>query len=86
MSRHVKAINVDAELLEKARDAMKSKATPSAPSPQLDVEVIEQALRYYLGRRALEQSQAMSDLSEEHALRLAYEELHELRRERRGAA
>ncbi len=86
MSRHVKAIDVDAELLEKARDAMKSKAVPSEPSPQLDAEVIEQALRYYLGRRALEQSQAMSGLSEEQALHLAYEELHELRRERRGAA
>ncbi len=51
-----------------------------------DTEVVERALRSYLGRRALDTSQAMSGLSEEDALRIANEELHAMRRERRSAA
>jgi hypothetical protein len=51
-----------------------------------DAEVVERAMRFYLGRTALETSQAMSELSEEDALRLASEELHAMRRERRIAA
>ena len=51
-----------------------------------DAEVVEQALRAYLGRRALDVSQAMSGLSEEEALRIANEELHAMRRDRRSAA
>jgi hypothetical protein len=39
-----------------------------------------------LGRRALDASQAMSGLSEEEALRVANEELHAMRSERRSAA
>jgi len=51
-----------------------------------DAEVVERALRSYLGRRALDVSQAISQLSEEDALRIANEELHAMRRERRNAA
>ena len=51
-----------------------------------DTEVVERALRSYLGHRALDTSQAMSGLSEEDALRIANEELHAMRRERRSAA
>lgn len=43
-------------------------------------------MRFYLGRRALETSQTMSGLSEEDAMRVANEELHAMRRERRKAA
>jgi ubiquitin len=57
---------------------------PSAEAA--DAEVVERAMRFYLGRRALETSQAMGDLSEEDAMRLANEELHAMRRERRSAA
>lgn len=57
---------------------------PSAEAA--DAEVVERALRFYLGRRALEISQAMSGLSEEDAMRVANEELHAMRRERRSAA
>jgi len=64
-------------LLSKTRDAMK----PAAEAA--DAEVVERAMRFYLGRRALETSQAMSGLSEEDAMRLADEELHAMRRERR---
>lgn len=76
----VKTIDVDAVLLAETREAMK----PSAEAA--DAEVVERAMRFYLGRRALESSQAMSDLSEEDAMRLANEELHAMRRERRSAA
>jgi hypothetical protein len=79
-TRAVKTIDVDAGLLEETRSAMK----PSAEAA--DADVVERALRSYLGRRALDVSQAMSELSEEDALRIANEELHAMRRERRSAA
>jgi hypothetical protein len=79
-TRTVKTVDVDAGLLAEARDAMK----PSAGAA--DAEVVERALRAFLGRRALDVSQAMSGLSEEEALRIANEELHAMRRERRSAA
>lgn len=78
-SRVVKTIDVDAGLLGEARDAMK-------PSTEADAEVVERALRFYVGRCALETSQAMSGLSEEDAMRVANGELHAMRRERRSAA
>jgi Arc/MetJ family transcription regulator len=79
-TRAAKTIEVDASLLAETRDAMK----PSAGAA--DAEVVEQALRAYLGRRALDASQVASGLSEEDALRIANEELHAMRRERRSAA
>lgn len=50
-----------------------------------DAEVVERGLRSYLGRRALGASQTMSHVSEDDALRIADEELHAMRRERRSA-
>jgi hypothetical protein len=79
-TRTVKTVDVDASLLQETRDAMK----PSREAA--DAEVVERALRSYLGRRALDASQAMSAFSEEDALRVANEELHVMRRERRSAA
>lgn len=67
-SRAVKTIDVDAGLLAETRDAMK----PSAEAA--DTEVVERALRAYLGRRALDASQGLSGLSEQEALRIANEE------------
>jgi hypothetical protein len=46
--------------------------------------VVECALRFYLGRRALET--AMSELIEEEAMQIDNEELHARRRGRRSAA
>jgi Arc/MetJ family transcription regulator len=79
-TRAVKTIDVDAGLLAQTRSAME----PGAEAA--DTEVVERALRAYVGRRALDTSQAMSELSEEDALRIANEELHAMRRERRSAA
>jgi hypothetical protein len=75
-----RSIEVDAELLARARDAM----TPAASVE--DAEVVERALRLYIGRRALETAQSMSELTEDEAMRIAYDELHAMRRERRSAA
>ncbi len=79
-TRLLKTVDVDAGLLAQARDAMK----PSVGAA--DAEVVERALRAYLGRRALNASQTMGELSEEEALRTANEELHAMRRGRRSAA
>jgi hypothetical protein len=79
-SGELKNIDVDAELLAETRDAMKSSADAA------DREVAERAMRFYLGRRALEASQAIGDLSEEEAMRIANDELHAVRRERRSVA
>ena len=78
--RELKTIDVDAGLLARTREAM------AATAGARDGEVAERAMRFYLGRRALEASQAISELSEEQAMRVADEELHAMRRERRTAA
>jgi hypothetical protein len=77
-ARESKTIYVDAGLLARTRDAM-------APAAAGDGEVAERAMRFYLGRRALEASQAIGELSEDEAMRVAREELHAMRRERRTA-
>jgi len=51
-----------------------------------DAGVIERAVNAYLLRRLVQQAQAGSDLTAEEAERVAYEELHAMRRERRPAA
>lgn len=73
-------IKIDAGLIDQAREGM------STPPDATDTEVVERALRTYLGREAMRQAQALSDLTEEQALDLAYSELHAMRRERRRAA
>lgn len=72
-------VNVDADLLEQTRKAM----SPPADAP--DTEIVERALLTYLGRNAMHDAQALSDLTEEQALNLAYSELHAMRDARRAA-
>jgi len=79
-ARTVKRIDVDAALLDQTRQAMH----PAADAA--DAEVVERALRLYVGRRALEASQAISELTEDQAIELAEGELHAMRRDRRRAA
>jgi hypothetical protein len=57
---------------------------PSAEAA--DADIVERALRACVGRRALDASQAISELSEKDALLIANEELHAMRRERHNAA
>jgi hypothetical protein len=72
-------VQIDANLLEKIRQAMSP--PPDAP----DAEVVERALLTYLGRKAMRESQSLSDLTEEQALDLAYSELHAMHAARRAA-
>ena len=79
-SPDVKTIDVNAALLAETRDAMK----PAADAA--DSEVAERAMRFFLGRPALENSQAIGGPSEDEAMRIANQELHAMRRERRSRA
>lgn len=71
-------VDLDAEMVERARSAVRGES-------ESDAAVVERALNAYLLGRVLATTQARSNLSEEEAERLAYEELHAMRRER-GAA
>lgn len=48
-----------------------------------DAELLERAAGRQFGLEALDEAQAMSTLTEEEAMRVAYDELHAVRRERR---
>jgi hypothetical protein len=77
--RRTVTVQLDEELVERARDRSGGEAKDAAA-------VVEEALAVYLGMKALDQAQAESDLSEDEASQLAYDELRALRQERRGAA
>jgi DNA-binding NarL/FixJ family response regulator len=79
MGKRKTTVYLDEDLLRAAR-------VFAARTEMRDSEVVEQALRAYLGIDAFERVWARSDLSEEEALRLAYEALHESRTESRTAA
>lgn len=72
------SVDLDAEIVERTRSAVGAGA-------ESDAAVVERALNAYLLGRLLDVTQARSDLSEDEAARLAYEEVHAARRER-GAA
>jgi hypothetical protein len=57
----------------------------AARTDKRDSEVVEEALRAYLGFDVLESVWARSNLSEEEAMRLAVAETHASRAERRAA-
>lgn len=71
-------VDLDAEIVERTRSAVRGES-------ESDAAVVERALNAYLLGRVLDTTQARSNLSEEEAERLPYEELHAMRRER-GAA
>jgi len=72
MKRQKTTVYLDPGLL---RDA---KSEP-ARTGRRGSEVFEDPLRSYLGLRVAERGWARSDVSEEEALELAYQELHEAR-------
>lgn len=71
-------VKLDAEMVDRARAELGLDAAN-------DTAVVERALNAYLLGRLLDLTQARAGLSEDEANRLAYEELHAVRRER-GAA
>lgn len=77
-------IEISAELLEELRRGAREQGRPEG-------ELLEEAVRRYLERsdprrfeELLERMSSRFDLDDEEAERVAYEELHAWRRERRG--
>jgi hypothetical protein len=79
MSRSKATVYLDPEVLRATR-------VRAARTGKRDSDVVEEALREYLGLAVIDEIRAKADLDEDEALKLAYEELHEMRRERREAA
>jgi hypothetical protein len=74
MARTKTTIYLEPEVLRAMRVA-------AARAGKRDSDVVEEALRRYLGLSLLDQVWAKSDLDEEEALQLAYEELEAVRAE-----
>lgn len=75
MARAKATIYLDPEVLRATR-------IRAARTGRRDSDVVEEALREHLGLAAIDRIRSSSDLDEEEATRLAYEELHAMRRER----
>lgn len=73
MERKKTTVYVEPDLLRAAK-------VEAARTGKREYEVFEDALRSYLGFAVVERAWAQSDLSEEEALQLAYEELHQSRK------
>lgn len=61
-------------------DLLRAAKVWAARTGRKDYEVMEEALRGYLGLDVIENVWARSDLNEDEALELAYTELHDARR------
>lgn len=66
-------------------DVLRAARVQAARADKRDSEVVEDALRAYLGFDVLERVWARSTLSEDEAMRLAVAETHAARAERRAA-
>ena len=66
-------------------DVMRAARVRAARTDKRDSEVVEEALRAYLGFDVVAGVWASSDLGEEEAMRLAVEETHAARAEKRAA-
>lgn len=66
-------------------DVLRATRVRAARQDRRDSEIVEEALRAYLGFEVLERVWARSDLSEDEAMQLAVSEQHALREET-GAA
>jgi hypothetical protein len=77
VEHETRTVEVDAELLSRAREAMGSRSDLS------EAEVIEQALRLVVGRHAMTTAQSVSRLTEDDAMSLAYKELDAMRKAKR---
>ena len=73
MSKRKTTVYIEEDILRQAR-------VFAARAGKRDSEIIEQALRSFLGIDVLERVWARSDLTEEEALQIAYEAIHETRK------
>jgi hypothetical protein len=78
MARTKTTIYLDPHVLRATRVA-------AARAGKRDSDVVEDALREYLGLAVIDRIRSRANLEEDEAMRLAYEELHAMRRERREA-
>lgn len=69
-----------------APDVLRATRIRAARTGKRDSDVVEDALREYLGLAVIDRIRAKADLDEDAAMQLAYDELHAMRRERRRAA
>jgi len=76
MPRAKATVYLDPEVLRATR-------VRAARTGKRDSDVVEEALREYLGLAVVDRIRARFDLDEEEAMRIANEELHAMRRERR---
>jgi hypothetical protein len=76
MARAKTTVYLDPEVLRATR-------IRAARTGKRDSDVVEEALREYLGLAVIDRVRARSTLSADEAMALAYEELHKLRRDRR---
>lgn len=60
-------------------DVLRGARVMAARSGKRDYEVVEEALRAYLGMDVLERAFGAADMAEDDALRLAVEEVHRFR-------
>jgi len=63
-------------------DVLRATRVQAARTGKRDSDVVEEALREYLGLALLQRIWEKADLTEEEALELAYDELHAMRAER----
>jgi hypothetical protein len=76
MRRMKATVYLDPEVLRAAR-------IRAARTGKRDSDVVEEALRAHLGLAGIDRMRSASDLDPDEAMRLAYDELHTMRRERR---
>jgi Arc/MetJ family transcription regulator len=60
-------------------DVLRGAKVMAARTGKKDYEVVEEALRAYLGMNALDRAWGATDMPEDEALRLAVEEVHRFR-------
>lgn len=66
-------------------DVLRAARVRAARTDRRDSEIVEEALRAYLGFDVLERVWARSDLGDDEAMELAVSEIHAMRDEKRGA-
>ena len=77
MPRAKATVYLDPEVLRAAR-------IRAARTGKRDSDIVEEALRRHLGLTGVDRMRSATDLDPDEAMRLAYEELDALRRERRA--
>ena len=66
-------------------DVLRAARVRAARSDRRDSDIVEEALRAYLGFNVVERVWARSDLGEDEAMKLAVSELHAMRDEKHAA-